>query len=124
MPFTFSHPAIVLPLRRQGWVSFPALVWGSMAPDLEYFLRMQPYSVYSHTLPGLFCVDLPLVIALYVVYRYVVAKGLLAVFWHAFFVKGVSPLIHPLRQVVPFLSGSLLGICLLAPLVNGPGVKK
>ncbi|RNB59814.1 DUF4184 family protein [Brevibacillus gelatini] len=252
MPFTFSHPAIVLPLRRWGWVSFPALVFGSMAPDFEYFLRMQPYSVYSHTFLGLFCVDLPLVIVLYVVYRFLVEKGLLAVLplwaakglacrrtgkesrkrkwvslvvfvysallgsyshiawdafthdrgsmverfvflqqriplvflevpvykllqhgstllgglaivyviwrsgrhkhhveikqatlygkvlfwlgvaviglgvvvWHAFFVKGVSPLIHPLQHVVPFLSGSLLGICLLAPLVNRPGLKK
>lgn len=50
--------------------------------------------------------------------------GLGVVVWHAFFVKGVSPLIHPLQQVVPFLSGSLLGICLLAPLVNRPGWKK
>ena len=62
MPFTFSHPAIVLPLTflpRQ-WFSLTGLVIGSFTPDFEYFLRMRIKSNYSHTIDGLFWFDLPL----------------------------------------------------------------
>jgi hypothetical protein len=37
VPFTLSHPAVVLPLRRIG-LPLSALVAGSMAPDLPMFL--------------------------------------------------------------------------------------
>jgi hypothetical protein len=62
MPFTFSHPAIVLPLTflpRQ-WFSLTGLVIGSLTPDFEYFFRMRIKSNYSHTIDGLFWFDLPL----------------------------------------------------------------
>src|SRR4051812_20559570 len=38
MPFTLAHPAAILPLLRHPFVP-AALVAGSMAPDLPYFLR-------------------------------------------------------------------------------------
>ncbi|MFD2939671.1 DUF4184 family protein [Flavobacterium notoginsengisoli] len=62
MPFTFSHPAIILPLRYlpKSWFSLTALVIGSMTPDFEYFLRMKVKSDYSHTLAGIFWFDLPI----------------------------------------------------------------
>ncbi|MBG9945225.1 DUF4184 family protein [Brevibacillus formosus] len=250
MPFTFSHPAIVLPLRKCKWFSFSALVFGSMAPDFEYFFRMQPYSLYSHTMLGLLLVDLPIAILLAFLYQYVVKKpmlarlpewvgrglnyknngskisalraaivfvysaligslshiawdafthdggrmvdrflflqqsisighyqvpvykllqhgstlfgglailyviarsaqknrqivmrqvpvlekwlfwfgvglfGIVTVFLHAFLVKGISPLVHPLQQVVPFLSGSLLGIVVLCFTLDRLRLKK
>lgn len=66
MPFTFSHPAIILPLRclPKSWFSFTALIIGSLTPDFEYFLRMKVKSNYSHTLLGIFWFDLPLTIIL------------------------------------------------------------
>lgn len=62
MPFTASHPAIVLPLTflPRRWYSLTGLVVGSMTPDFEYFLRMRLKSTYSHTFGGLFWFDLPL----------------------------------------------------------------
>lgn len=78
MPFTFAHPAIVLPIRKCRWFSFSALVFGSMAPDFEYFFRMQPFSVYSHTLVGLLLFDLPIAILLAVLYHCVVKEPLIA----------------------------------------------
>ena len=62
MPFTFSHPAIVLPLMflSRKWFSLTGLVIGSLTPDFEYFLRMRIKSNYSHTIDGLFLFDLPL----------------------------------------------------------------
>lgn len=62
MPFTFSHPAIVLPLTYlpKQWFSLTGLVIGSITPDFEYFLRMRIKSIYSHTFDGIFWFDLPL----------------------------------------------------------------
>ncbi|MGL3805396.1 DUF4184 family protein [Paeniglutamicibacter sp. R2-26] len=39
MPFTLAHPAAVLPFLRQPFVPI-ALVAGSMAPDVPYFLKV------------------------------------------------------------------------------------
>ncbi|MBO9586065.1 MAG: DUF4184 family protein [Flavobacterium sp.] len=66
MPFTFSHPAIILPLRYlpKSWFSLTALVIGSLTPDFEYFIRMKVKSDYSHTLSGIFWFDLPLALLL------------------------------------------------------------
>lgn len=66
MPFTFSHPAIILPLRYlpKSWFSLTALIIGSLTPDFEYFLRMKVKSDYSHTLTGIFWFDLPLALFL------------------------------------------------------------
>ena len=71
MPFTFSHPAIVLPLNRlsKRWISITALVIGSITPDFEYFIRMKVLSIYSHTLGGLFWFDLPLALILLIIYN-------------------------------------------------------
>ena len=74
MPFTFSHPAIVLPLTflpRQ-WFSLTGLVIGSLTPDFEYFLRMRIQSNYSHSISGLFWFDLPLVILLAFIFHNIV----------------------------------------------------
>ncbi|WP_400163463.1 DUF4184 family protein [Brevibacillus sp. TJ4] len=78
MPFTFAHPAIVLPLYRLRSFSFTALVCGSIAPDFEYFLRMQPYSVYSHTLAGVSYVDLPIAFLLAILFHRIVKLPLYA----------------------------------------------
>jgi Domain of unknown function (DUF4184) len=62
MPFTFSHPAIVLPATymKDKYYSFSALIIGSMTPDFEYFIRMRDYSQFSHTLTGMLWFDMPL----------------------------------------------------------------
>ena len=78
MPFTFSHPAIVLPLTflpRQ-WFSLTGLVIGSLTPDFEYFLRMKVQSNYSHTLSGVFWFDLPLGILLAFIFHDIVRNKL------------------------------------------------
>ena len=78
MPFTFSHPAIVLPLTYlpKKWFSLTGLVIGSLIPDFEYFLRMKIKSNYSHTIEGLFWFDLPLGILLAFVFHNSVRNSL------------------------------------------------
>ncbi|MES2279536.1 MAG: DUF4184 family protein [Bacteroidota bacterium] len=79
MPFTFAHPAIVLPFGRlsKRWVSLTGLVAGSMTPDFEYFIRMRVSSIYSHTWPGLFWFDLPLGFMLVLLYQSLVKDKLI-----------------------------------------------
>lgn len=106
MPFTFSHPAIVLPLTYlpRKWFSLTGLIIGSLTPDFEYFLRMKIQSNYSHTLSGLFWFDLPLGIVLaFIFHNYVrdclfdnlptVLKSRLEVFkqfnWNTYFKKNL-----------------------------------
>jgi hypothetical protein len=62
MPFTTSHPAIVLPLKQiwPGRFSLTGLVAGAMAPDLLYFLMaVTTYRGVSHSWPGLVAFCLP-----------------------------------------------------------------
>ena len=61
MPFTFSHPAIVLPLAlyKPRWFSVTGLVVGSMTPDFLYFIKMDGSEDFGHTLAGIFLFDLP-----------------------------------------------------------------
>jgi hypothetical protein len=79
MPFTFSHPAVVLPFNylSRKWLSLTGLVIGSMTPDFEYFLRMRVLSIYSHTWPGLFWYDAPLGFVLTLVYITLVKDNLI-----------------------------------------------
>jgi len=78
MPFTFSHPAIILPLTclPRKWFSLTGLVIGSLTPDFEYFLRMKIQGHYSHTISGIFCFDLPLGILLAFIFHNVVRNSL------------------------------------------------
>lgn len=78
MPFTFSHPALILPLTYlpKKWFSISGLVIGSLTPDFEYFIRMRIKSNYSHTIEGLFWFDLPLGILLAFIYHNMVRNNL------------------------------------------------
>jgi Domain of unknown function (DUF4184) len=78
MPFTFSHPAIVLPLYKLvgRWVSLTGIVVGSIVPDFEYFIRMKTPSVYSHTMMGLLTFNLPVGLLLCFLFHNVVRNSL------------------------------------------------
>jgi hypothetical protein len=78
MPFTFSHPAIILPLAylKRLRFSLTGLVAGSLTPDFEYFFRMKTQSVYSHTIDGLLWFDLPLGILLAFIFHNIVRNAL------------------------------------------------
>jgi Domain of unknown function (DUF4184) len=78
MPFTPSHPALVLPLTYlpQRLYSLTGLVIGSMTPDFEYFIRMRTQSNYSHTILGLLWFDLPLGLLLGFIFHNIVRDSL------------------------------------------------
>ena len=61
MPFPLAHPAAVVPLRRVSarWLSFPALVIGSITPDSAYLFRKLKLEEVSHRPWGLIAFSLP-----------------------------------------------------------------
>jgi Domain of unknown function (DUF4184) len=70
MPFTFAHPAAALPLSKYlGRFGSPsALVIGSMAPDLVYFVPLGIHGRVSHSIPALFWFCLPAGLLVYAVF--------------------------------------------------------
>lgn len=67
MPWTFAHPAAILPLRRlcPRWLSLPALILGAMAPDMSYYVGMHGrWSTFCHTPLGIVSACLPVCLLL------------------------------------------------------------
>jgi uncharacterized membrane protein YfcA len=62
MPFTFAHPAAILPLRRSRFLQTVPLIIGSMVPDAPYFFpwRVARYFLDTHTVYSSFTIDVPL----------------------------------------------------------------
>jgi hypothetical protein len=59
MPWTFAHPAAVLPLRTFKRRSFGALVIGSLAPDIGYYFGGFDLAAVAHTPLGILTLCLP-----------------------------------------------------------------
>ena len=78
MPFTFSHPAIVLPFKYF-WIkrfSTTGLVIGSIVPDFEYFVRFRNWTSVSHKWTGVLWFDLPVAMTLCFVFHEIVKRPL------------------------------------------------
>jgi hypothetical protein len=62
MPFTFAHPAAILPLRRFKSLKTVPLIIGSVTPDLPYYIpgRFNRVMVDTHTAWGTLWLDLPI----------------------------------------------------------------
>ena len=82
MPFTFSHPALIIPLlrarRRWPWLSATGLIAGSVAPDFEKFFRLRLASGNSHTVASIFYFSCPVGLVLACVFHLLVRRPLLA----------------------------------------------
>ena len=81
MPFTFSHPAAVLPLRRRFKpLQTVPLIIGSVAPDLPYYVPARVnhfaplwyhFTLDTHTLSGALWADVPIgMLALLLVFAF------------------------------------------------------
>jgi hypothetical protein len=97
MPFTLSHPLYAAPLRKlMPSLSLTGLVLGSMAPDMEYFVAMQPYRSIGHSFIGFMTLGLPLCLAIACAYHWIVAPRL-----HLFMpaIGGINTFVH--QQLLP-----------------------
>jgi hypothetical protein len=67
MPFTFAHPAAILPLRRSRFLQTVPLIIGSLVPDVPYFLPTRFGRALfpdTHSLYGSIFICLPMGMAL------------------------------------------------------------
>jgi len=72
MPFTLSHAMFAAPLKyiKPKYLSTTGLILGSMSPDFEYFIMLEPYRSIGHSIAGLFLQALPLsIIIAYLVHH-------------------------------------------------------
>jgi hypothetical protein len=79
MPFTFSHPAAVLPLAYlpKKYVCMTGLIAGSLSPDFEYFLFITMRSEHSHSIGGIFWFCLPVGLLLCFVFHDIIRNSLI-----------------------------------------------
>jgi len=73
MPFTLSHAAAALPFRRINPI-WPALVIGTFAPDLQYFIWISDEDRSGHHFPQLLVLTLPLALIALWIFEWIV-KG-------------------------------------------------
>jgi hypothetical protein len=74
MPFTLSHPAIVLPFARllARWRLLSAVAIGSMVPDFGRFLPWQPARFETHSADALLTFCLPVGLAAYWIFQWLI----------------------------------------------------
>jgi hypothetical protein len=79
MPFTFSHPAIILPFlhKRLKVFSSTGLIVGSIAPDFESFITLSEKKIYSHTWTGMFWYDLPMALVICFAFHLIIRDPLI-----------------------------------------------
>jgi len=74
LPFTFAHPLYIAPLKaaKPAYFSLTGLCLGSMSPDFEYFIALEPYQTIGHSFTGLIYQAIPMSIVLAYLFHYVV----------------------------------------------------
>ncbi|MDX1702195.1 MAG: DUF4184 family protein, partial [Melioribacteraceae bacterium] len=79
MPYTFSHIAFALPLKKISpkKISTTGLVIGSMLPDVEYYLRMTMYGEWGHTLKGIIMYEIAIGIVIAFIYHLFIRNPLI-----------------------------------------------
>lgn len=78
MPFTLAHPLFAAPLKliKPQYLSLTGLILGSMGPDFEYFIVLEPYQTIGHNLEGLFLQVIPLSILFAYLFHYIMKAAL------------------------------------------------
>lgn len=69
MPFTLSHIALALPLKKAQQLSFTGLVVGSIVPDFEFYIQLKEGSQIGHTILGVLVFNLPLAIIICIIFH-------------------------------------------------------
>ncbi len=114
VPFTLAHAAAAYPFRRTRLV-LSALIFGTFAPDLEFFLRFAPRGPFGHSFAGLFLFCLPVAFGVFWIFHDLVKEPLAALMPKPVrerIVPGIYPMSfrHPLQLVlivVSILIGSI-----------------
>jgi hypothetical protein len=106
MPFTLAHPIAAAPiwLCSKRRLDLPSLFVGSIIPDIEYFLTLQPHRTNGHTLLGVLIQGLPCSIVLLLVTRYVLMRPFLALLPQQLAQRFPTPRSYFTLQFVPLFN--------------------
>lgn len=117
MPLTFAHPAAVLPFKflPRKYYSWTGLIVGAVVPDFEAFIKLGGFKTFSHSWVGMFAFDLPVGVALCLLFHLVVRDALLQQLpasvagrlWH---IRGIDWLQSFRRRFVIVIASLLIGI--------------
>ncbi len=79
MPFTFSHPAAVLPFckTKKIPVSVTGLIAGSIVPDLEFLFLLRESDYVGHLWPGIILFNIPVAILSAFIFHYLIRNSLI-----------------------------------------------
>ncbi len=114
MPFTFAHPALILPvICSLPLIHFSTeLVVGSLSPDFEYFLSFRLRSLGAHSIPGLFWFCFPVSAVIGFLWYSLVSRSVLfhspAILRERFARVAAQNSVN-LRSIILFLTGALVG---------------
>lgn len=73
MPFTLSHAAAALPFRKLKPI-WPALVMGTFAPDLQYFILLSDQNRSGHRFPDVLLFTLPVALVTLGLFEWIVKR--------------------------------------------------
>ncbi|MDO5577461.1 MAG: DUF4184 family protein [Fibrobacter sp.] len=76
MPFTGAHPAAIIPLVKHKFI-LSALIFGSIAPDLGYYVGFESPNRITHSVIGIFLFSLPVGFLSLMIFHYVLKRPLL-----------------------------------------------
>ncbi|MFZ4543874.1 MAG: DUF4184 family protein [Saprospiraceae bacterium] len=116
MPFTLSHPAIVVPLFKYNKYLTPAgLVAGSMIPDAGFVLYLREMPHAEHRFHDLMLYYLPLSFVLYTLYKLLIRNMLLSNLPDCYACKfelnnEPATKAHHLRSILSVLISVLIGM--------------
>ncbi|MBH5319060.1 DUF4184 family protein [Paenibacillus sp. GSMTC-2017] len=78
MPFTFAHPLYAAPLKviKPSIISLTGIVLGSMSPDFEYFIALEPHQTIGHSTLGLLLQAIPLSLLFAFIFHYLLKSAI------------------------------------------------
>lgn len=75
MPFTGAHPAAIIPFIKHKFI-LSALVFGSIAPDIGYYVGFETPNRITHSVIGIFLFSLPVGFLSLMIFHYVLKRPL------------------------------------------------
>ncbi|MCK4493128.1 MAG: DUF4184 family protein [Methylococcales bacterium] len=82
MPFTLSHPAIIIPLYKVygSFLVASALIIGSILPDIFSVLPLGISRSFAHSFLGLVCIDVPFGLMVYYLFHLLLSPVIYSIF--------------------------------------------
>ncbi|MEM7028399.1 MAG: DUF4184 family protein [Chloroflexota bacterium] len=116
MAITLAHPAAIIPLKRlaaKGYLSFSALVVGSMIPDIGYLAPYRETVTFTHTIWGALGVGIPIGLITLWIFHNILKRPLLSLLPTSYqkqFIKSPPFDLWPLSKLTIIIISIAIGV--------------